>query len=125
MQYMLMCCFDEKAWTRLPDEDRESIMREYGELMQSLAKRGYLRGSGKLRSSSSATTVRMKNGKPILTDGPFAETREQLGGYHLVECHDLDEALSIATRIPTLPVGGAIEVRPLEPFAGKGTSVSE
>ena len=78
MQYMLMCCFDEKAWTKLPDEDRESIMREYGELMQSLAKHGHLRGSGKLRSSSSATTVRMKNGKPILTDGPFAETREQL-----------------------------------------------
>ena len=71
MQYMLMCCFDEKAWTKLPNEDRESIMREYGELMQSLAKRGHLRGSGKLRSSSSATTVRMKNGKPILTDGPF------------------------------------------------------
>jgi len=122
---MLMCCFDEKAWTKLPDEDRESIMREYGELMQSLAKHGHLRGSGKLRSSSSATTVRMKNGKPILTDGPFAETREQLGGYHLVECHDLDEALSIATRIPTLPAGGAIEVRPLEPFPEKGTSVSE
>ena len=125
MQYMLMCCFDEKAWTKLPNEDRESIMREYGELMQSLAKRGHLRGSGKLHSSSSATTVRMKNGKPILTDGPFAETREQLGGYHLVECHDLDEALAIATRIPTLPAGGAIEVRPLEPFSENGTSVSE
>jgi len=97
MQYMLMCCFDEKAWTKLPNEDRESIMREYGELMQSLAKRGHLRGSGKLRSSSSATTVRMKNGKPILTDGG----------------------------IPTLPAGGAIEVRPLEPFAEKGASVSE
>ena len=125
MQYMLMCCFDEKVWTKLPDEDKESIMREYGELMQSLAKRGSLCGSGKLRSSSSATTVRMKSGKPIFTDGPFAETKEQLGGYHLVECHDLDEALSIAIRIPTLPVGGAIEVRPLEPFPEKGTSVSE
>ena len=105
MQYMLMCCFDEKAWIKLPEDDKESIMREYGELIQSLAKRGQLRGGGKLRSSSSATTVRMKNGKPILTDGPFAETREQLGGYHLVECHDLDEALSIATLIPT-PCGG-------------------
>ena len=56
MQYMLMCCFDEKVWTTLPDEDKESIMREYGELMQSLAKRGYLCGSGKLRSSSAAIT---------------------------------------------------------------------
>jgi hypothetical protein len=116
MQYMLMCCFDEKTWTNFPDEDKEIIMREYGELMQSLAKSGHLRGGGKLRSSSSATTVRMKNGKPIFTDGPFAETREQLGGYHLVECHNLDEALSIATRIPTLPAGGVIEVRSLEPF---------
>jgi hypothetical protein len=67
----------------------------------------------------------MKRGKPIFTDGPFAETREQLGGYHLVECHDLDQALSIAIRIPTLPVGGAIEVRPLEPLPEKGPLVSE
>ena len=54
----------------------------------------------------------MKNGKTVLTDGPFAETKEQLGGYHVVECRDLDEALAIAARIPTLPAGGAIEVRP-------------
>jgi hypothetical protein len=59
--------------------------------------------------------VREKNGKLISTDGPFAETKEQLGGYHLIECNDLDEALSIAGRIPTLRVGGAVEVRPLMP----------
>lgn len=70
---------------------------------------------GSYRPTSSATTVRMKSGKLALTDGPFAETKEQLGGYHLVECRDLDEALSIAARIPTLSAGGAIEVRPLEP----------
>lgn len=56
----------------------------------------------------------MENGKAVLTDGPFAETKEQLGGYHLVDCKELDEALAIAARIPTLPVGGAIEVRPFE-----------
>lgn len=56
----------------------------------------------------------MKNGRAVLTDGPFAETKEQLGGYHLVDCKDLDEALSIAACIPTLPTGGAIEVRPLD-----------
>jgi hypothetical protein len=55
----------------------------------------------------------MKNGKPVVTDGPFAETKEQLGGYHLIECQNLDEAISIAARIPTLPAGGAIEVRPV------------
>ena len=82
--------------------------------MRRLAERGQLRGGGQLRSTSSATTVRMKNGKAVLTDGPFAETKEQLGGYHLVECKDLDEALSIAARIPTLPAGGAIEVRPFQ-----------
>jgi hypothetical protein len=115
MQYMLMCCFDEKSWGQLPDGEKSRIMREYGVLIQSLIKSGQFRGGGQLRSTSSATTVRMKSGKLALTDGPFAETKEQLGGYHLVECRDLDEALSIAARIPTLPAGGAIEVRPLEP----------
>ena len=115
MKYMLMCCIDEKAWTQLPDSERDRIMREYGALMQSLVKSGQFRGGGQLHSTSSATTVRMKGGKLALTDGPFAETKEQPGGYHLVECRDLDEALSIAARIPTLPAGGAIEVSPLEP----------
>jgi hypothetical protein len=113
---MLMCCFNEKAWAALPDGEKGRIMREYGALLQRLAERGQLRGGGQLRPTSSATTVRMKDGKPILTDGPFAETKEQLGGYHLVDCKDLDEALSIATSIPTLPAGGAIEVRPFESF---------
>lgn len=114
MQYMLMCCFNEKAWAQLPDDEKGTIMQEYGTLIQGLVKSGQLRGGGQLRSTSSATTLRMKNGKAIFTDGPFAETKEQLGGYHLVECQDLDEALSIAALIPTLPAGGAIEVRPFE-----------
>jgi hypothetical protein len=114
MQYMLMCCFDEKAWTKLPDDEKDKIMREYGTLIQSLVKNGQFRGGGPLAPTSSATTVRMMNGKTVFTDGPFAETKEQLGGYHVIECHNLDEALSIATRIPTLPAGGTIEVRPLE-----------
>jgi hypothetical protein len=114
MQYMLMCCFDEKAWAQLPDGEKNRIMREYGALIQDLVKSGQLRGGGQLGSTSSATTVRLKGGKLAFTDGPFAETKEQLGGYHLVECRNLDEALSIAARIPTLPAGGAIEVRPFE-----------
>jgi hypothetical protein len=112
MQYMLMCCIDEKAWTQLPDSEKDGVMREYGALIQSLVKSGQFRGGGPLAPASSATTVRMTNGKTVFTDGPFAETKEQLGGYHLVDCKDLDEALAIAARIPTLPVGGAIEVRP-------------
>jgi hypothetical protein len=124
MQYMLLCCIDEKAWIQLPDSEKHKTMREYGVLIQSLITSGQFRGGGQLHSTSSATTVRMKGGKLSLTDGPFAETKEQLGGYHLVECRDLDEALSIAARIPTLPAGGAIEVRPLEHSPESEISVS-
>ena len=111
MQYMLLCCFDEDGWETLPDAAKNKILKEYGELIQDLVKSGCLHSGGRLHPTTAATTVRMKNGKLAFTDGPFAETKEQLGGYHLVECHDLDEAMSIAARIPTLHVGGAIEVR--------------
>jgi hypothetical protein len=113
VQYMLMCCFDEKAWEKLSEAQRNKIMKEYGEVVRGLVKNGQLRGGGQLHPTSSATTVRMKNGAPVFTDGPFAETKEQLGGYHLIECKDLNEAISIAARIPTLPAGGAVEVRPV------------
>jgi hypothetical protein len=114
MRYLLLCCFDEERWEAIPESQRGRIMREYGELLQVLDKSGQHLASAKLQSSSAATTVRGRNGKPVVTDGPFAETKEQLGGYHLIECRDLDEALSIAKRIPTIPFGGAVEVRPLE-----------
>jgi len=115
MQYLLMCCFNEERWAEIPESQREKIMRAYGEWDQSIVKSGHFRASGKLQSTSASTTIRHQNGKLVTTDGPFAETKEQLGGYHLVECRDLDEALSIAGRIPTLPYGGVIEVRPLAP----------
>jgi hypothetical protein len=116
MQYLLMCCFDEKQWGKIPESQRDEIMQEYGEFVQSIVKSGHYLAGAKLQSSSTASTVRGRNGKPVITDGPFAETKEQLGGYHLVECKDLDEALSIAKRIPTIRLGGIIEVRPLEPM---------
>jgi hypothetical protein len=114
MQYLLLCCFDEKRWEAIPEPQRDKIMMDYQALEQDLVKSGHYRAGAKLGSSSTTTTVRLKNGKPAITDGPFAETKEQIGGYHLVECRDLDEAIAIAMRIPTLPVGGAIEVRPVE-----------
>ena len=114
MQYLLMCCIDEELWARLPDAQKGPLMQEYEALLQDIGRRGQLRASAKLRPSSTSTTVRERNGKPAVTDGPFAETKEQLGGYHLVECKDLDEALAIAARIPTVRVGGSIEVRPVE-----------
>jgi hypothetical protein len=115
MQYLLLCCFDETRWAQLPDAQQDQIMQEYSAFLQGLVKSGHFRASAKLQSASTSTTVREKNGKLITTDGPFAETKEQLGGYHIVECQDLDEALAIARRIPTLRVGGAIEVRPVMP----------
>jgi hypothetical protein len=119
MQYLLMCCFDEKLWEKIPQSQRDGTMQEYGALVEGLVKSGHYLGGAKLQSTSTATTVSGKNGKPVITDGPFAETKEQLGGYHLVECKDLDEALSIAARIPMLRVGGTIEVRPVEALSGR------
>jgi len=113
MNYLLMCCIDESRWTGLPESERAQVMKEYGELQRELVDTGCYRGGGRLESVSTATTVRQRNGRPIITDGPCAETKEQLGGYHVVDCKDLDEAIDIALRIPTLRVGGAVEVRPL------------
>jgi hypothetical protein len=113
MQYLLMCCFDEKTWDALPSERRDVVMQQYGEWIEGLRAGGQYLAGAKLQSTASATTVRSKNGKPTVTDGPFAETKEQLGGYHLLECRDLDEALAFARRVPTIPVGGTIEVRPV------------
>ena len=114
MRFLLLCCFDEKRWGALPDSQRDQIMRDYGGLLQSLDASGQHLASAQLKPVSTAATVRAKNGKPTVTDGPFAETKEQLGGYHLVECKDLEEAISIAQRIPTIPFGGAVEVRALQ-----------
>jgi hypothetical protein len=114
MRYLLMCCFNEKQWDAIPQARRDEIMRDYGALLQSLDQSGQHVDTGKLRPTATATTVRNGKGKPVVVDGPFAETKEQLGGYHVMECKDLDEAISIAKRIPTIPYGGAVEVRPLE-----------
>jgi hypothetical protein len=113
MQFLLMCCFAETQWAKLADAQRGRIMGEYGKLIYELKTSGRLLAGAQLDQSANAVTVREKNGKPLLTDGPFAETKEQLGGYHLIECKDRDEAVSIALRIPTLAAGGAIEIRPL------------
>lgn len=113
MQYLLMCCFEEAAWAKLPDSQRAKIMEDYGRLVHELKESGRLLAGAKLDGTAAAVTVRQRHGKPLITDGPFAETREQLGGYHLIECKDRNEAVAIAQRIPTLAAGGAVEVRPL------------
>jgi hypothetical protein len=114
MHYMLMCCIDEAAWDAMAPAARDVVMRDYESVIDDLVKNGRYVSGGKLRSVATATTVRHKGGRPVLTDGPFAETKEQMGGYHIVECADIDEAIAVAESIPTLRVGGTIEVRPLE-----------
>jgi hypothetical protein len=114
MLYMLMCCINEDKWNSIPSLRRDKIMQDYGLLMEQIKKSGQHRGGGMLTPSTSATSIRMQNGKPMITDGPFAETKEQLGGYHLIECENLDEAISIAKRIPTIPEGGVIEIRAIQ-----------
>jgi hypothetical protein len=113
MQYLLLCCFDEQKWTSLPESQQTTIMDQYGKLIQQLKASGQLLGGAKLDACASAVSVRERNGKSLVLDGPFAETKEHLGGYHLVECRDRDEAVAIAKRIPTLAAGGVVEVRPL------------
>lgn len=114
MQYLLMCCFNEDDWEAIPEEERDRIMDAYGAWIEDVDKSGKHVTTAKLAPSTAATTVRVQNGESMISDGPFAETREQLGGYHLVDCANLDEAIALARRIPTLPAGGTIEVRPLD-----------
>ena len=114
MQYLLMCCFEEAKWEKLLESERSRIMSAYGALVGELRESGQLLGGAKLAPCASAVSVRERNGRPVITDGPFAETKEQLGGYHLVECRDREEAVAIAMRIPTLAAGGTVEVRPIQ-----------
>lgn len=115
MQYMLMCCIDEALWQALPEAEREAVMADYHGLLQAWVTDHHYRGGARLQSAATATTLRETDGRLVLHDGPFAESREQLGGFHVLECGDLDEALSQARRLPTLRVGGVVEVRPVDP----------
>jgi hypothetical protein len=114
MQYMLLIYDEEKAWTAMPEAKRKAIFAEYGSFTENLKKSGRMVSGAPLQPTASATTLRVKDGKTVTTHGPFAETREQLGGYYLIEAKDLDEATSIAVNIPSAKVGvGCIEVRPV------------
>ena len=112
MKYMLMLYRDEPTWDALSVSERQKIYRETVELSQELTGRGQYLGGLPLYPSSSATSVRVRDGKRVVTDGPFAETREQLGGYMIIDVKDLDEALAIAARVP-LARTSTVEVRPV------------
>jgi hypothetical protein len=112
MKYMLLIYDDEKGWAKMTEAERQQIFGEYGQLTQQVKADGQWVAGSQLHPTSAATSVQVRNGKRLLTDGPFAETREQLGGYYLVEARDLDEAIGIASRIPSARLG-TIEVRPV------------
>jgi hypothetical protein len=112
MQYMLLIYGNEAAMKSATDADRDAMFRAYRDYTQSLIKGGNMKAGDALQPTATATTVRVREGKTLTTDGPFAETREQLGGYYLVEAKDLDEATRLAARIPGAQVG-SIEVRPV------------
>jgi len=109
MKYMLLIYGKEDAWT---DAERQECYVASTELANELHARGKLLGASPLHPASTATCVRVRNARPLITDGPFTEAREQLGGYFMIEARDLDEALAIAARIPAA-VKGTVEVRPV------------
>ena len=114
MQYLLLIYTNENQFEALPDSEKKKITGEYMELASSMRAKGQYVGGNRLDLSSTATTVRVRDGKKLVTDGPFAETKEQLGGYFLVEASDLDEAIRLAEKIPAAR-WASVEVRPIVP----------
>jgi hypothetical protein len=112
MRYMLLIYSREAAWDALSESEKGKIFQEYNAFTDSIRKSGHLVAGDPLHPTSTAATVRKSNGKAVKTDGPFAETREQLGGYYIVEAKNPDEAAAIAGRVPGARYG-SIEVRPV------------
>lgn len=112
MQYLLMIYRNEAESAGIDPAAAKAVADDYRAFTQSIIQSGHFKAGDALRDSSTATTVRVRNGKTLTTDGPFAETREQLAGYYLIDAGDLDTALAIAARIPGAR-SGAVEVRPI------------
>jgi hypothetical protein len=119
MRYLLTIYGDESGWNDVTPELAQEIMAAYGAFGEAAEKAGVLLGGEGLQPTSTATTVRVRNDEAITTDGPFAETREQLGGYYLLDCKDLDEAIGWAARIPGAQQG-SVEVRPVMDYEAMG-----
>ena len=115
MKYMCLIYDAEGVWDGLPEDERNAVYEEYGAFTQSLHDSGAYVSADQLQPIATATTVRVRNGETLVTDGPFAETKEQLGGYYLIECKDIDEATKWAAKCPSATIG-SIEVRPVMTF---------
>lgn len=112
MKYMLLIYDDERVWEQMSEAARHQLFGEYLQFTEQIKTTGQYLAGAPLQPIATATSVRIRDGQHLITDGPFAETREQLGGYYLIEAKDLDEAIGIATRIPSARLG-TIEVRPV------------
>ena len=121
MKYMLLIYHGEQSWNTLTETERQQIYSDYGNLIGQLKARGQFVTGSELQPITTATSVRVRDGKELVTDGPFAETHEQLGGYILVEAENLDEATSIAAQIPSARTG-TVEVRPLAESAAEASA---
>ncbi|HYX79732.1 MAG TPA: YciI family protein [Actinomycetota bacterium] len=117
MRYALLIYADEDPRDSTPKEVVEQMYAEYDKYGAWLQEKGWMRGGEELASTKSATTVRVQEGKVVTIDGPFAETKEQLAGFFLIECDDLDQAIEAASKVPSAPFG-SIEVRPLTDQGG-------
>ena len=111
MKYLLLIYDEEKRFETMSEAEGRQLMGEYGQFTQGIQASGHFQAAARLQPTAAATSVRIRDGKRMVTDGPFAETREQLGGYYLIEAKDLDEAIGIAAKIPSAR-RGTIEVRP-------------
>jgi hypothetical protein len=115
MRYMLLIYGDEKQWGNQTPEEQRKEFEAYDSFGKWLAENGWMRGGEALEPTQAATSVRLREGKLLTTDGPFAETKEQLGGFYQIECENLDQAIEAASKIPAAR-GGTIEVRPIMEF---------
>jgi len=112
MRYVLLIYASEAASSRMTQEERAALMQAHSAFANEMQQRGLLASGEALQSTSTAATVRVRNGKMLITDGPFAETKEQLAGYYVLNCKDLDEAIEMAARIPDA-LSGSVEIRPV------------
>jgi hypothetical protein len=112
MRYALLICTDQSAMEAASPAEAQASVAQYVAFGEEMGRRGVLQGGERLRPTTDATTVRVRDGEVLTSDGPFAETKEQIGGFYLVDCKDLDEAIEVAAKIPSARVG-TIEVRPI------------
>jgi hypothetical protein len=123
MRYLLLCCHEENKLDSMSKSECDAIMEETAAYCEALKKSGHLIGVEALDSVQTAMAVRVRNGKLSVTDGPFAETKEQVGGYFLIEARDVNEAIQVASKVPSVRFG-TMEVRPIRDFPGNSRAAA-